>query len=419
MTAEIISVGTELLMGQIVDTNAAWLSKNLPLEGISLYHRETVGDNKERLSRIIEMALKRSDIIFTIGGLGPTSDDITKETVADVLNEELVLDDDSHKILTDFFKSINRPMPENNIKQVKFPKNGHILKNPVGTAPGCVFIVEDNTKTEANNKYVIVMPGPPREFKKMYKDEVMPFLKSINGNKETYIKSKIIKTFGIGESTLEETLKDLMKSTNPTVAPYIGNGDVMLRVTASSDKETIACDLVSEMENKISNILGDAIYGYEDDTLPKIIVDLLMKKNLTLSIAESCTGGMISKEITDIPGASQILLFDAVTYSNQAKEKILKVKKDTLINHGAVSKECAKEMVLGLKDLTNSDIAISVTGIAGPASDDSSKPVGLVYIGVSYKNNTNIHELNFPGDRQNVRLRTTLTALDLIRKLII
>lgn len=408
MTAEIISTGTELLMGQIIDTNAAFLSRELPAFGVDLFYRETVGDNKNRLKNLLEEAINRSDIVFTIGGLGPTDDDITKETVAEIFNQTLEINEEELENLKAYFANKGKNFAQSNYKQVMFPKDSIILKNPIGTAPGCVFI---NDK-----KYIVVMPGPPKEFIKMFKEQVVPFLKKISGN--DIIVSKTIKTFGISESLLGEKIREFTNKSNPTVADYIGDGDIEIRVSAKGSSELECNNLIDETINKIENILGDYIYGYGDDTIPTLAKDILLEKKLTLSLAESCTGGLIAKTLTDLSGISASLLFSAVTYSNEAKMKVLGVKEETLKAYGAVSSQTAYEMVKGVQALTNSDVAISVTGIAGPNSDDTNKPVGLVFLNIYYKGQFYPYELHLIGSRDNIRKRTMLTALKEMRNII-
>ena len=409
MTGEIISSGTELLMGQIIDTNAAFLSAQLPQLGINLYYRETVGDNRERLAQVIKQALDRSDVVFTIGGLGPTDDDITKETVAEVTGHTLELNEECAEELRNYFANTGRPFSHTNYKQVMFPKNARILKNPIGTAPGCVF--------EKNGKYVIIMPGPPKEFKKMFAEQVVPFLREIGEG--DIIMSKSIKTFGISESLLGEKLRVFSAQSNPTVADYLGEGDIQIRVTAKGKTDEECQSLIDETVKKIEDMLGEYIYGYDDDTIPSLAKKVLIDNNLTISLAESCTGGLIGKTLTDFSGISASLLFDAVTYSNFAKMKVLGVKEETLKIHGAVSEETAFEMCEGVQKLTDSDVAVSVTGIAGPKSDDTDKPVGLVYICIYFKGRFYPYKLNLIGSRDNIRRRTCLTALNKVRKIIL
>lgn len=412
MTGEIISCGTELLMGQITDTNAAFLSRELPDLGIDLFYRETVGDNRERLAKVLKEAIGRSDVVFTIGGLGPTDDDITKETVASVTGNDLFLNEECAKELREYFANTGRIFSETNYKQVMFPKKGRILKNPIGTAPGFVFDYKDGNK----NKYVVIMPGPPREFKKMFKEQVVPFLREISEG--DIIVSKSIKTFGISESLLGEKLQIFSDSSNPTVADYLGEGDIQIRVTAKGRFKEECSRLIDETTEKIKNIIGEYIYGYDDDTIPILAKNILLDKGLTVSLAESCTGGLIGKTLTDMSGISASFLFSAVTYSNSAKMKILGVKSETLEKYGAVSEETAKEMCEGVQKLTDSDVALSVTGIAGPNSDDTDKPVGLVYLCIYYKGIFYPYKLNLIGSRENIRRRSCLTALNEIRKII-
>ena len=409
MKSEIISIGTELLLGQIVDTNAAYLSARLPESGIYLYHRSTVGDNYERLAVEIKNALSRSDIVFTIGGLGPTEDDITKECIANVLNEELVIHDNTVKKLKDFFAKLKIEMTDNNLKQALVPKNGRILENNNGTAPGCVFFTKDN-------KFVIIMPGPPREFIPMYENAVLPFLKEIiDYNK--ILKSRILRVFGLGESAVADQLKDLLNNENPTVAPYVGDGDVTIRISARNDSNGNAEKLIDEMQKKITEILGDYVYSTDNKTLEEVLISICNDKNIKIACAESCTGGLISKRITDIAGVSKIFTGGVVTYSNDLKMKLLEVSNETLVNKGAVSKEVAEEMAIGLKKLSNADISLSVTGIAGPDGGTEDKPVGLVYIAVAYKKYVDVYRFIFNGDRYGVRLRASSNALNIMKKI--
>ena len=411
MKAEIISVGTELLLGQIIDTNAAYLSARLPEIGVSLYHRSTVGDNKNRLKEAINKALLRSQIVFTIGGIGPTPDDITKESVAEVLGQELVLHQETVKKLKDFFNKISVSMTDNNLKQALMPSKGRVLENPMGTAPGSVFLTDDN-------KYVIVMPGPPKEFTFMYENAVLPFLREICAEKLVF-ESRILRIFGMGESTVAHELAGLLDNENPTVAPYVGDGDVTLRICARAENKIDAVEKIDIIQEKISNILGNVIYSFEDKSLAQTVVDICKIKNVKIAFAESCTGGLISKKITDVAGSSEVFLGGAVTYSNEMKMKMLGVPEKKLMDFGAVSKEVATEMALGMKALSNSHIAVSVTGIAGPDGGTKEKPVGLVYMAAAYKDKVKDFKFTFTGNRDSIRLRASLNAINIIRKVVL
>lgn len=416
MNAEIISVGTELLLGQIVDTNAAYLASMLPELGISSYYRTTVGDNPDRLKETIIAALRRSDIVFTIGGLGPTADDITKESIADILDIELFLHEESASRLKAFFKKIDMPMSDNNLKQAMLPlENGTMLYNPVGTAPGVVFCKE----FEGENKYVFAMPGPPREFIGMYKESVLPFLKNFIPDTDNGLVSRVIRVFGLGESLVADMLNDLMKSDNPTLAPYVGNGDVILRVTASDSCDICAERLADRMVIQIKDILGDKVYSTDNEDLEDIVIKLCSEKSVKIALAESCTGGMVAQRVTSVSGASKVFLGGIVTYSNDMKMQLLGVSSDVLEKYGAVSSECAKDMAIGIRKVSNSDLGLSITGIAGPDGGTADKPVGLVYIGVSYKDKNLTSKYIFAGDRHAVRLRATSYALNTIREIVI
>ena len=409
MNAEIISVGTELLLGEVSDTNAKFLSEELSALGINVYYRTTAGDNPTRLFSVLEAALLRSDLVITSGGLGPTPDDITKETIARVMGEELVLDEESLLDIENYFKRMNRKMSESNKKQAMLPKNAIILKNNNGTAPGAII--------EKNSKTVIMLPGPPGELEKMYRESVLPYLVK---KSEGALHSANIKLFGIGESVVGEILKDMMeKSKNPTVAPYAETSGVRLRVTAFAKEEKQANALLSEAKDKIREKLSEFIYSEEGKTLPETVVGLMREKKLTLAAAESCSGGMFSKMTVDIPGSSDIMNESIVTYSNQAKMKYLKVRGETLEKYGAVSEKTAKEMAEGIKNAANSDIGVGITGIAGPGGGSIDKPVGLVYVAVSAFGDTAVKELRLCGTREKIRYTACLHAFDMIFKKIL
>ncbi len=407
MRAEIISVGTELLLGQIVDTNAAYLSRLLPELGIELHRRITVGDNASRLADALELALSRADIVFTIGGLGPTEDDLTKETVARVLGDEMVMHEESAQHMRNFFASRNIQMPETNLKQALVPKRGRVLPNPLGTAPGAAF--------ETDDKVVIVLPGPPREFVPMVDERVVPYLKERLGEGASVIKSRVLRIAGLGESTVEDRVKHLLRGANPTVAPLASPGEVHLRITAKAGSLDEAHRMLDDMDRQLVAILGDAVFGRDAQNLEQVVVDELIKRKLTLVAAESCTGGLIANRITDVPGSSAAFLAGVVTYSNEAKKELLGVPEQLLIEHGAVSEEVARAMAEGARKLVGADVAVSVTGIAGPTGGTPEKPVGLVYMALSDSGGTVVHRHQFSGSRLDIKLRTSQAALDMIR----
>ena len=407
MRAEIISVGTEILLGDIVNTNTQFLAKELASIGIEVYRQEVIGDNEDRLLGILEEALKRSDMVITTGGLGPTKDDLTKETACKFFNMDLELHEESLKALEEYFSRMGRKIVESNYKQVYFPKEAIVLPNPNGTAPGAIL--------EKNNKYIVILPGPPKEMKPMYLNYVKPYLiKKGDG----IIESKVIRVLGIGESMAAEKLKKFIENgVNPTVAPYAKEEDVIFRITAKAESEEEALNLIEPVKNQVKEILGEDVYGEgEDTTIEKVVGDLLIKNNLKISTAESCTGGMIASRLVSISGISDVFLEGAVTYANEAKVRTFNVKEETLKKYGAVSEETAREMAEGMAKRTGSDIAVVTTGIAGPGGGTEEKPVGLVYIGLYYKGEVFVYKNVFNGNRQAVRTKATVRALDIVRR---
>lgn len=407
MRAEIISVGTEILLGDIVNTNTQFLAKELAYIGIEVYRQEVIGDNEDRLLGILEEALKRSDMVITTGGLGPTKDDLTKETACKFFNMDLELHEESLKALEEYFSRMGRKIVESNYKQVYFPKEAIVLPNPNGTAPGAIL--------EKNNKYIVILPGPPKEMKPMYLNYVKPYLiKKGDG----IIESKVIRVLGIGESMAAEKLKKFIENgVNPTVAPYAKEEDVIFRITAKAESEEEALNLIEPVKNQVKEILGEDVYGEgEYTTIEKVVGDLLIKNNLKISTAESCTGGMIASRLVSISGISDVFLEGAVTYANEAKVRTLNVKEETLKKYGAVSEETAREMAEGMAKRTGSDIAVVTTGIAGPGGGTEEKPVGLVYIGLYYKGEVFVYKNVFNGNRQAVRTKATVRALDIVRR---
>jgi nicotinamide-nucleotide amidase len=409
MNAEIIAVGTEILLGDIVNTNAQYISRELANLGINVYKQEVVGDNEERVLESFKNAFENSDIIITTGGLGPTPDDLTKEMAAKYFNKELVLHKESYENLKKFFDKGGRELVGSNEKQVYFPKDAIVLKNDYGTAPGA--IIEGD-----NGKKIVVLPGPPREMKPMFDNYVVPYLKQFT---DSVLVSKVLRTFGIGESRMAEIVNDLIvNQTNPTVAPYAKDIEAILRITAKAKNEKEAEELIKPVEKEIRRRLEEYIYGEGETSLENVVGELLVKKGIKIATAESCTGGMVAEKLINYAGISESFLEGAVTYSNEAKMKRLGVKKETLDKYGAVSKETAREMAEGIAKAAGADLGVSTTGIAGPGGGTAEKPVGLVYIGVYYKGNCLVKEFNFTGDRNRVRVRTTMSALDLVRRTI-
>lgn len=374
MNATVLSIGTELLFGQIVNTNAAYLSQKLQLLGINVMYHYTVGDNPDRVRDTLKMALEQTDLVISTGGLGPTQDDLTKEIISETMGEKLVLNEETMDNLTTFFKKYNREMTENNIKQAYVPENSTVFVNDAGTAPGFAI--------EKHNKIVIAMPGPPREMKYMFEKYGFPLLESkTNG----FLRYKLLRMYGIGESALETELKNLIDSqTDPTLATYAKEGEVSLRVASRRKTVDEADAAVSEMVSKVKDIVGSYIYSEDDEDLNVVVGNKLIKYGLSLASAESCTGGMFAKTITDVPGISHVFNRGFVTYSNEAKIDELGVSALTLEKHGAVSDVTAVEMAIGAREVSDVDIGVSVTGVAGPGGGTDEKPVGLCYICVSY-----------------------------------
>lgn len=407
MKTAILSVGTELLFGQITNTNTVYLSQKLNLMGFDVMYHYTVGDNPERVAEMIEMAFKDCDIVLTTGGLGPTQDDLTKEVACQVLGDELVMMDDVLEELTAYFKKNGRQMTENNKKQAIMPSRAKIFRNDAGTAPGFAL--------EKDGKYIICMPGPPREMTRMFEKSVMPFLKEMSNDVIYY---RMIRCFGIGESQLETSLLDLIDNqTDPTLATYAKEGECSLRIASKRKTLDEARAAVDEMLDKVQQIIGDYIYSIDDEELVQVVCDKLMKKKLTIASAESCTGGMFAAALTDIPGISDVFQRGIVTYSNEAKMDELGVSAETLKKHGAVSEKTALEMAQGLKVVSGCDVCISVTGIAGPGGGSTEKPVGLVYIGLICGDRKLCKRVQMRNvNRKWNRHYAVLSMLDLINK---
>jgi nicotinamide-nucleotide amidase len=466
MDAEILAVGTELLMGQIANTNAQYISSKLPAIGINVYFHSVVGDNAERLKRSLTLALQRSELVIMTGGLGPTMDDLTKEAVSELFGRKLELHEESLSSLRERmarFGSGN--MPASNEKQAYFPEGSTVLPNANGTAPGCIV--------EGGGKTVVMLPGPPSEMRPMFDGQVMPFLAKYA---ECCLESRFLRIFGIGESVVEDMLRDLIEDqTNPTLATYAKEGEVTLRVTARySVRAKGACvygsgegsgtgsgegsgegsvegssegscegsgsgkgaaappgkaagpgyaggapegvDILSPVLEEARRRFGSNLYSEDNEELEAAALRALTKRGLTLALAESCTGGLASARLTAMPGASKALLMSAVTYSNEAKMRMLGVNEETLRAFGAVSRQTAEEMAIGARAAAGSDIAVSITGIAGPDGGTAEKPVGLVCLALADGSGVRSREVRTVGPRNRVRNISCLHAFDMIRR---
>lgn len=411
MTAEIISVGTEILMGNIVNTNAKFMAEKLAMMGISCFYQTVVGDNCDRLKSTVELALSRSDVVIIGGGLGPTEDDLSKETAAELLGITLHFDHKAWDAIVEYFERKGIPLTENNEKQAMVPsgKDGFVMYNPNGTAPGVIL--------EKDNKAIILLPGPPSEMIPMWNDQVTPYLMT---KTDVSIYSKMVKIVGVGESKLEEEIIDLIHSDNPTVATYAKTGEVHIRVTGSGKNVSDAKKLVKPVVKELKDRYKTKVYSTdEDETLEQSVIELLKENKLTVATAESCTGGLLCGRLVNVPGASEVVKEGVVTYSNKSKRSLLNVKKTTLEKYGAVSEQTAKEMVKGVINLAKADVALSTTGIAGPDGGTAEKPVGLVYIGCSVCGRVKVKECHFRGTREIIRNRTVTEALALLRKCIL
>lgn len=405
MIAEIICIGTEILLGDIVNTNAAFLSKELASLGIDMYHQSVVGDNAERLKESLELALTRSDVVLTTGGLGPTYDDLTKKTIADFFGVELVLHEPSVKKMEELFKRREWPMTPNNMLQALVPEGSRVFLNDNGLAPGVAV--------EKNGKTVIMMPGPPSEMRPMFSERISPYLQQQTGG---VIRSKTLYIFGMGESSVEDTLRDLMTtSTNPTVAPYAKQGEVEVRVSAKAASEQEALALIDPVVAQIRQTLGNVVYGVDVGSMQSALVLALKEKGLVAATAESCTGGLVSAAITGIPGASGVFAGGVCTYTNELKAQLLGVNEQTLKEKGAVSPETAKQMAQGVRRISGADIGVGITGIAGPDGGSAEKPVGLVYIAVSSDKHSDVKRLllsrGHKNERNAIRSLAALNAL--------
>ena len=406
-TAELIAIGTELLLGNIANTDAQMISQGLSELGINVYYHTVVGDNPDRVRQAVDIARSRADIIITTGGLGPTCDDLTKVALAEAFGKKLIFHEPSAQRIRDRFAAMERPLTENNFQQAMVPEGCTVLDNDWGTAPGVAF--------EADGTHVILLPGPPKECEMMFRHRAVPYLKALS---DGVIASRTVKTFGIGESAAEALLRDLMNALhNPTLAPYAKPTGTELRITGHAATEEEAYALIAPVEEQVKAILGDYAIGVNVNSIQEVCLALLKEKGLTLGTAESCTGGLIAKLITDLPGSSAVLKGGVVSYTNQVKAGVLGVPQELLEEYGAVSPQVAEAMARGAKKVLDCDIAVSATGVAGPDSDDRGNPVGLVYLGLAYGDQCVVQEFHAgKGDRDRIRRMSAGTALDMVRR---
>lgn len=409
MNCELVSVGTELLTGDTLNTNVMFLSKELSINGFSVLYHTTVGDNPARLTEVVARALTRSDLIITTGGLGPTQDDLTKETIAEIFGMPLKKHPEIVKKLEAYFAQRNIVMTENNLRQAYVPEGAVLLPNPRGTAPGIVL--------KKDGKTVIMLPGPPHEMIGMYEESVEPILQAL---KNQLVISRYYNISDMGESMVEDTIMDIIdRQDNPTIATYAKVGEVLIRLTANgSDRDAINA-LLDRYEKIIVERFGDHIFTHSQDSLDVTVGKMLMKRGLTVAFAESCTGGLVSAKLAEIPGISAALKMGLVTYSNEAKMQLLHVKPETLEKYGAVSEQTAREMCENLREISGCDITAGVTGIAGPGGGTPEKPVGLVYIGVCAGGKTRVERCVFGGSRKIVQARSANKVFHLIRQAIL
>lgn len=405
MKAETIAVGSELLLGQIVNSNAAVIAKALQEIGIDVYYHTCVGDNHNRIEEVFQTAFRRSDVIILTGGLGPTMDDMTKETISSFLKLPMKIDESSLERMKKHFDALGKVPTENNFKQTLIPEGSIAIPNEKGTAPGVLL--------NYNDKIIIMLPGPPFEMEPMLMNTVIPYLSKLT-NKTIY--SRVMKFYGIGESSLEEEIKDLLTNqTNPTIAPLAKRGEVTLRITVKAENSETAFGMIKPIEEEIMTRLGKYLYGYDNDSVEGIVAKLLCEQGKTIALAESCTGGLMSHRLTNIPGISESFISGIVCYSNSAKVDLLHVNPDTLMKYGAVSERVAKEMAEGARITSGTDIGVSITGIAGPDGGTIQKPVGLVYIGYADINGVNVWKYTFSGERIDIKERSVNTALHKVR----
>ena len=408
-TAELLAVGTELLLGSITNTDARDLSRELAAMGINVHHHTVVGDNPERLKAAVELAKSRADILITTGGLGPTCDDLTKQVLAEAFGRKLVFHPDCAEGIRSFFARSGREMTENNLQQAWLPEGCTVLDNEWGTAPGCAF--------EQDGCHVVMLPGPPRECLPMFREKAAPWLAKLSNG---IIRSRTLRVYGMGESRVESLLRERMNElTNPTLAPYAKEGEVELRITARADTEEEALRLIRPVEEEVRALLGELVYGADVTSLEQVVLGQLKERGVTLGTAESCTGGLIAKRITDLPGSSAALKGGVVSYTNEVKSAVLGVSGTLLAEQGAVCPAVASAMAEGARRVLGCDLAVSTTGVAGPDSDERGNPVGLVYVALAAADGCWVKKLHLGGarnSRDRVRIMAASCALDLVRR---
>ena len=410
MKAEIVAIGTELLLGELDDTNATYISRELTTIGVDVHLRHTVDDDLARIVQVLGAAMRRSDMVITCGGLGPTPDDLTREAIAQVTNRALQAVPDAEQRLRHFFAQRHRTATENNLKQCQVPRGGRLLDNAVGTAPGILIEHEGCT--------LVAVPGPPPEMREMMTGHVLPYvLEKLHQQNQTPLFTRTLRMADIGESALAEQLADVLDDhADPALALYASPGEVRLRISTKADSQAEANRKMSQIEQVIRQQLGEHVYGADGETMEVAVGHALLAAGATLAVAESCTGGLIASRITDVPGSSRYFLNGYVTYSNESKQRLLDVSPEIIEEHGAVSQECAHAMALGARKHSGADYALAVTGIAGPDGGTAEKPVGRVYIAVDDEQGGVIQQFDWPGTRSQFKQRVSQMALNLVRK---
>lgn len=410
MIAELVTTGSELLLGQIVNTNAAYMAQELNRMGVDVCFQTTVGDNRARMKEVLAHALTRADLVITSGGLGPTRGDITKEVSAEVMGRTMALDEECAARLKAHFARVGREMTENNLRQAMIPEGAHIFVNHAGTAPGVAL--------EKDGKLLVNLPGPPSEMKDMFQRSLAPYLLEKYGI-SSIIYSRVLQTYGIGESMLETKIDDLiLAQKNPTLAFLVRPTGVIIRITAKAENEAAAEALIAPVENEIRARLGNHVYGADADKIEEIVGKDLLEKQLTVATAESCTGGLVASRLTDVAGSSEYVKGGIVSYTDEIKAKALHVSRELLAEHGAVSEPTARAMAEGARRALGTDVAVSTTGLAGPGGGTEKTPVGTVFVAVAGEKGTVAEKHNFTGTRGQVKFRASQAALALLRKYI-
>lgn len=407
MIVEIVTTGSELLLGQIINTNSAYMAAGLNAIGFDVVYQTTVGDNRKRMRSVLEQALSRADIVITSGGLGPTQGDITKEVCAGIFGRKLYLHEESLDRIKAHFQHIQKEMADNNVRQAMIPEGAVVFKNYAGTAPGLAL--------EDNGRLLVNLPGPPSEMKDMFERSLKPYLEEKYGF-DSVIVSRVLDTFGIGESSLETLIRDLiLAQQNPTLALLVRPSGVIIRITAKAPTKQEADELISQMEQEIRARLDKYIYAVDDEDMEDIVGRQLLQRQLTIACAESCTGGLLTSRLTDVSGSSAYVKGAIVSYTNEMKHRELGVSEELLASQGAVCEAVAAAMAEGVALKTGADIGVGITGIAGPGGASDEKPVGLVYIAVAGREGTIVKKNIFTGRRKQIKYKTTQTALDMVR----